>query len=63
MRANVPSLRTFLEILTRNGPEYNSNNNDYYGLPRMCYHINGKDLDKEVPKITPPDQSPYINKN
>jgi hypothetical protein len=41
MGIDVPSLRTFLEILSGNGSEYDSNDIDYNDPPRMCYHIDG----------------------
>ena len=37
--ADVPSLCTFLEILSGNGLEYDSDDIDCYAPPRMCYHI------------------------
>ena len=55
---NVPSLRTFLEILLGNDPEYDSNNIDYCAPSRMCYHIDGEVLADEAPGLMPPDQSP-----
>jgi hypothetical protein len=55
---DVPSLRAFLETISGNGPEYDSND-IYYDAPAcMCYHIDGEDLAEEAPKLTPPDQSP-----
>ena len=51
---DVPSLCTFLDILSRNSLEYDSDNIDCYAPPRMCYHINGE----EAPRLTPLDQSP-----
>jgi hypothetical protein len=39
--ADIPSLRTFLEILSGNGPEYDSDDIDYYAPPCMCYYIDG----------------------
>jgi hypothetical protein len=36
---SVPSLCTFLEILSGNGPEYDSDDINHYALPHMCYHI------------------------
>ena len=60
---NVPSLRTFLEILLGNGLEYDSDDIDCYALPCMCYRI-----DRDVPvdealELTPLDKSPcsYVN--
>jgi hypothetical protein len=50
-----PSLCTFLEILSGNDPEYNSNDINYYAPPCMCYHINSEVPPKEAPKLTPPD--------
>ena len=49
---DVPSLRAFLEILSGNGPEYDSDDIDYNALPRMCYHIDGEDPTKEAPRLT-----------
>jgi len=34
---DVPSLQTFLEILSGNGPEYDSDDIEYYAPPCMCY--------------------------
>jgi hypothetical protein len=39
---DVPSLRTFLEILSGNGLEYNSDDIDYDAPPRKCYYIDGE---------------------
>jgi hypothetical protein len=39
---DVPSLRAFLEILSGNGPEYDSDGIDYNNPPCMCYHIDGE---------------------
>ena len=55
---NVPSLRTFLEILLGNGLEYDSDDINCDAPPSMCYHIDGKDPIEEAPRLTPPDQSP-----
>jgi hypothetical protein len=55
---DVPSLRTFLEILSGNGLEYDSDDIDHYVPPCMCYHIDGEVPPEEAPKLTPPDQSP-----
>jgi hypothetical protein len=55
---DVPLLRTFIEILSGNGPEYDSDDIDYNAPLRMCYHIDGEDLAEEAPRLTPPDQSP-----
>jgi hypothetical protein len=55
---DVPLLCTFLEILSGNGLEYDSDDIDYNAPPRMCYHIDGEDLAEEAPELTPPDQSP-----
>jgi hypothetical protein len=57
--ADVPSLRTFLEILSRNGPECDFDDIDCYAPPRMCYHIDGKVPTEEAPELMPPDLSPY----
>ena len=40
--ADVPSLRTFLEILLGNGLEYDSDNIDCNAPPRMHYHTDGE---------------------
>ena len=52
---DVPSLRTFLKILSGNDLEYDFDDIDCYALPRMCYHIDGEDPIEEVPVLTPPD--------
>ena len=46
---DVLSLCTFLEILSGNIPEYDSNHIDYNTLPRMCYHIDGEVLPSKAP--------------
>ena len=56
---DVPSLCAFLVVLSRNGPEYDSDDIDYDALPRMCYHVDGDDLAEEVPGLTPRYQSPH----
>jgi hypothetical protein len=55
--ADVPSLCTFLEILLRNGSEYDSDDIYSYALPRMCYYIDGEGLADEAPELTPLDLS------
>jgi len=45
---DVPSLCTFLEILSGNGLKYNA-------PLRMCYHIDYEDLAEEAPGLTLPD--------
>jgi hypothetical protein len=55
---DVLLLRPFLEILSGNGSEYDSDDIDYHGPPRMCYHIDAEVLLEEMPRLTPPDQSP-----
>ena len=55
MGTDVPSLRTFLKILSGNGPEYDFDDIDCYALPHKCYHINGEIPTKEGPKLTPLD--------
>ena len=52
--ADVPSLRTFLEILSGNGLEYGSNDIDCYAPPRLCYHIKSEVL-TEASGLTPLD--------
>jgi len=61
--ANVLSLRTFLEILSRNGLEYDSDNIDCYTPPCMCYYIDGEVPTDEAPELMPPDLSPCIHVN
>ena len=56
---DVPSLRIFLEVLSCNGPEYDSDDANYDASPLMCYHVHGDNLAKEAPGLTPPDQSPH----
>jgi hypothetical protein len=53
--ADVPSLRTILEILSGNGSVYVSNDIDYYTPPCMCYYIDGEVLPGEVLGLTSPD--------
>ena len=57
--ADVPSLRTFLEILSRKGPEYDSDDIDCYTMPCMCYHIDSEAQPEEALRLTPPDQRPH----
>jgi hypothetical protein len=52
---NVPLLHTFLEILSGNDSEYDSDDIDYNAPPHMCYHISGEVLPKVAPRLTPPD--------
>jgi hypothetical protein len=54
-RTDVPLLRTFLEILSGNGSEYDI---DCYAPLCMCYHIDSEVLAEEPPGLTPSDQSP-----
>jgi hypothetical protein len=49
---DIPSLRTFLEILSWNDPEYDSDDINYNAPPRMSYHIDGEDLAEEEPGLT-----------
>ena len=49
---DIPLLRTFLDILSGDGSEYDSNDIDYNTPPRMCYHINGEDAAEEAPELT-----------
>jgi hypothetical protein len=49
---NVPSLCTFIEILSGNGPEYDSDDIDCYAPSRMCYHIDGEFLAEEAPGLS-----------
>ena len=55
---DVRSLRSFLEVLSGNGPEYDSDDIDYDDPPRMCYHVYGDDLAEEALGLMPPNQSP-----
>ena len=48
---------SLLEILSRNGLEYDSDDIDYTAPPRMCYHIDAEVLAGEVPRLMPSDQS------
>jgi hypothetical protein len=56
---DIPSLRAFLEILSENDSEYDSDDIDYHAPPHMCYHINNEVLPKEASELMPLDQSPY----
>ena len=56
--ADVPSLCTFLEILSGNGPEYDSDDIDCYAPPCMCYHIDSEVSIGKVPELTLLDQGP-----
>ena len=60
---DIPLLRTFLDILSGDGSEYDSNDIDYNAPPRMCYHIDGEVPANEVPELTPPDQGPHSRAN
>ena len=59
MGTDVPSLRTFLEILSGDGPEYDSDDIDYNAPLCMCYHIDGEDPTEEALGLTPLDQSAH----
>jgi hypothetical protein len=39
---DIPSLRFFLEILSREGSDYDSNNIDHYASPRACFHTDSE---------------------
>jgi hypothetical protein len=56
---DVPSLHAFLVILSRNDPEYDSDDINYNNPPCMCYHIKGEVQPEEALELTPPDQSPH----
>ena len=47
-----PLAAHLLEILSGNGPEYDSDDIDCYTLPYMCYHIDGEVLAEEAPGLT-----------
>ena len=52
-------MRTFLEILSGNDSEYDSDDIDYDAPPHMSYHVDDEVLDKEAPGLMSPDQSPH----
>ena len=52
---DVPSLRAFLEVLSGNGSEYDSDDIDYDTPPHMCYHVDGDDLAEEATGLMPPN--------
>ena len=52
-------MRAFLEILSGNDSEYDSDDIDYHAHPRKFYHIDDEVLLEEAPRLTPPDQSPH----
>jgi len=54
---DISSLHAFLETLSGNGLEYDSNNINHNAPPCMCYHIDGEDPAEEAPELMPPDQS------
>ena len=62
-RTDVPSLRTFLEILSRDDPKYDFDDIDYYAPPCMCYHINGEVPTMELLKLMPSNQCPCSRLN
>jgi hypothetical protein len=49
--------------LSRNGPEYDSEDIDCYALPHVCYHIDGEDPIEEALELMPLDQSPRSHAN
>ena len=49
---NVPTLCTFLEILSGSDLKYNSDDVDCSAPPCMCYHIDGEVLADEAPELT-----------
>jgi hypothetical protein len=57
---DVPSLCTFLKILSGSDSKYDSDDVDYNAPPHMCYHIDDEVLAEEASGLTPPDQSPRI---
>ena len=52
--ADIPSVCTFLKILSGDGLEYNSNDIDYYAPPLMRYHIDDEVLAKDAPGLMLP---------
>jgi hypothetical protein len=63
VRTNVPSLCAFLEILLGNDPEYDSDDLDCYASPRLCFHIDDKNLVDDAPELMALDQSPSSRMN
>jgi hypothetical protein len=61
--AKIRSLHTFLEILSGNGPEYDSDDIDCYAPSHMCYYIDSEVPADEAPELTPPDLSPRSRAN
>jgi hypothetical protein len=51
---NVPSLRTFFEILSGNYTVYDSDNIDYHSPCHLCFHINGDGPIDNPPKLMLP---------
>lgn len=58
MGANVPFLRTFLDILLGNGPKYDSDDIDCYAPLHMRYRTNGECPIGRAPELMPSDQGP-----
>jgi hypothetical protein len=56
---DVLLLHTFLEILSGNDSEYDSDDINYNDPPHMCYHISGEVLPKVAPRLTSPNQGPH----
>jgi hypothetical protein len=54
---NVSLLRTFLKILSRIGPEYDSDEFDDYSPPRKCFHIDRDQVADDNVEVTPLDLS------
>jgi hypothetical protein len=54
---DVPSLHTFLEVLSGNDLKYNSDDIDYDFPPHVSYHIDSEIQPEGVPGLTPSDQS------
>jgi hypothetical protein len=50
---DIPPLRAFLEVLSVNNPEYDSDAIGYNGPPRVCYHIDGEVQPEEAPRLMP----------
>lgn len=50
-------MRILLEILSRNGMEYDSDDVDYYSSSCECFHINGGIPTDDAPELTPLDLS------
>ena len=55
---NVPSLHSFLEILSRFGHEYYSDETGDFLLSRECFFVGDGTLQLTLPELMPLDLSP-----